>query len=112
MGLDEQRAFDRGRQRMMEVAPRYYIQDTRSFVGNAVVWWRPEGKGYTCHLDDAGLFSEEEARRIERDRSTDKPIREDIAREAASLHVDAQRLAAVLFAHGLNKSTPSGATVL
>lgn len=71
---------------------RYYIQDTRSFHGNAVVWWAPEGKGYTSHLDVAGLWTEDEARKIELNRTTDRAIPEDVARGAASLHVDAQRL--------------------
>lgn len=31
----------------------YYIQDTRTYVGNSVMWWRPNGDGYTSNLDDA-----------------------------------------------------------
>jgi hypothetical protein len=31
----------------------YYIQDARSYVGNSVLWWRKEGQGYTCNLDEA-----------------------------------------------------------
>lgn len=36
----------------------YYIQDSRSYWGDALVWWRPEGKGYTVDFDQAGLFDE------------------------------------------------------
>lgn len=70
----------------------YFIQDTRSYVGNSVMWWRVDGHGYTCHLEDAWEVDEEKARRIERGRDTDKAWPADIVRAAASMHVDAQRL--------------------
>ncbi len=28
----------------------YYIQDTRTYVGNSVMWWRVGGNGYTSDL--------------------------------------------------------------
>ena len=31
----------------------YYIQDTRTYCGNSVMWWMPEGYGYTSNLNDA-----------------------------------------------------------
>lgn len=31
----------------------FYIQDTRTVVGNSAMFWRPEGKGYTCNLNEA-----------------------------------------------------------
>lgn len=31
----------------------FYIQDTRCVVGNSASWWRPDGNGYTCNLDEA-----------------------------------------------------------
>lgn len=34
----------------------YFIQDARSYVGNAVLWWRHEGRGYTVDLNAAGRF--------------------------------------------------------
>ena len=39
----------------------YFIQDSRSFVGNDVLWWRPNGNGYTTVLEEAGIYSHEEA---------------------------------------------------
>ena len=50
----------------------FYIQDTRTFCGNAAVWWRPNGNGYTSYLGQAGKFERERAERICRIRSTDK----------------------------------------
>lgn len=31
----------------------YYVQDTRSYCGNSVMWWRVEGEGYTSNLEEA-----------------------------------------------------------
>ncbi len=31
----------------------YYIQDTRTYCGNSVMWWKPMGQGYTSNLDEA-----------------------------------------------------------
>lgn len=71
---------------------KYYIQDTRSYVGNCAIWWRSEGKGYTCHIEEAGEFDEDEARNIERSRKSDKAWPVDTVRAAASMMVDMQRL--------------------
>lgn len=50
-----------------------YVQDSRSYVGNCPLWWRPEGKGYTTNLDDAGRYTFDEAMRMHESRSTDIP---------------------------------------
>jgi len=31
----------------------YYIQDSRSYCGNSVIWWRVNGEGYTSNLAEA-----------------------------------------------------------
>jgi hypothetical protein len=65
----------------------FYIQDTRSVVGNSALWWREQGKGYTSNLDEAwkvpGNWSW---------RSTDilRPVAEMDA--LAERHVDVQKL--------------------
>jgi hypothetical protein len=74
------------------MAAEYYIQDTRSYVGNAVVWWRPEGKGYTTNIDEAGLFTRKKAALIQANRATDKAWPEEAVRGAILRYVDAQRL--------------------
>ncbi len=33
--------------------------------GNSVVWWGPDSRGYTSHIDQAGRYSEADARSIE-----------------------------------------------
>jgi hypothetical protein len=80
---------------------RYYIQDTRSYVGNSVLWWRVGGAGYTANVDEAGTYSEEEAERIRENRPTDKPIPEDVVKESMSMHVDVQKMHKVMRQRGL-----------
>lgn len=70
----------------------YFIQDTRSYTGNSVVWWAKDAHGYTSNLNDAWEVDEDEARRIERNRDTDKAWPADVVRAAVTPHVDIQRL--------------------
>ncbi|MEC5157087.1 hypothetical protein [Chryseobacterium sp. MP_3.2] len=45
--------------------PKFYIQNRDAgFMGNAIVFWRKECKGYTVNLDNSEIFSEEEAAKI------------------------------------------------
>ena len=34
----------------------YYVQDTRSQVGNCTLFWARDRKGYCCNLDEAGIY--------------------------------------------------------
>jgi hypothetical protein len=67
----------------------YYILDVRSVVGNCGLWWCPDGKGYTCNLDQAGLYSLSDA---ERQRETDVPVPRELAEKCAVRHVPLDRL--------------------
>lgn len=40
----------------------FYVQCTRSSLGNAAVWWAKGGGGYTANLDDAHVYTETEIR--------------------------------------------------
>lgn len=51
---------------------QYYIQDTRQFVGNCIIFWTANKGGYTTKLAEAGKYSKEEAERITANRSSDK----------------------------------------
>jgi hypothetical protein len=53
----------------MKTPKLYYIQN--GFVGNAMCWWRPDGKGYTTDIKDAGRYSEEDAKEQARMRFED-----------------------------------------
>ncbi len=68
----------------------YYIQDRRTVIGNCVLWWRPEGKGYACDLLDAGIFKGSECRNK---RDTDVPWPVEMIRRSVTVHVRAERLA-------------------
>ena len=35
----------------------YYLQDTRSYVGNCVLWWKKDGNGYTTNIAEAHIYS-------------------------------------------------------
>lgn len=50
---------------------KFYIQDSRSFVGNDVLWHAKDNKGYTTNLDCAQTYTREEAEAIYKNRQTD-----------------------------------------
>lgn len=68
----------------------YYVQDTRQVVGNCVLWWCAEAKGYTCELGEAGEYTGAEARGM---RGTDVPWPVAAVRSVAVQHVRSEGLA-------------------
>ncbi len=77
----------------------YYIQNV-GYVGNCLLWWRPNGNGYTCDLDDAWRVTKEKADDICRTRRG-----QDIAwpvsavDSAANRHLDCETWRAYLRAN-------------
>lgn len=51
----------------------FYLQDSRSYVGNDVLWWARDGKGYTTDLSKAQVYTREEAQRQHDMRRSDIP---------------------------------------
>lgn len=51
---------------------QYYLQDSRDFVGNDMLFWRLGG-GYTTDVSQAEIFTKESALKQHRDRETDVP---------------------------------------
>ena len=56
-------------QRVAEAAekgpePEMYYLRTRGYVGNGLIWWRPNSAGYTSDLRSAGIYPHEEAMSI------------------------------------------------
>lgn len=39
----------------------FYIQDTRSYVGNSMLWWKEDNCGYVCDIRKAKVFGTREA---------------------------------------------------
>lgn len=68
---------------------KYYVQHTRTVVGNCAIWWGKENRGFVCDLNDAAEFSEKEALDIQGSRGTDLAIPVDVVRPIAHLHVRA-----------------------
>lgn len=54
---------------------QYYIQS--GYVGNAMLWWRPDAKGYTTDINEAGKYPAERMLSIINNRPD-----EDVAWEA------------------------------
>lgn len=50
----------------------YYLQDSRSYVGNDILWWCING-GYTTDLSKAEVFSKDEAIHNHKSRNSDIP---------------------------------------
>lgn len=69
----------------------YYIQEKDRTVGNSATWWRKNDQGYSCHLEEAGKYCEEEM--IKRTKDVEDvgwPV-EDID-EMATRQVDVQKM--------------------
>lgn len=62
----------------------WYMMDARSPVGNCAMWWGPKGVGYVCNLEEAGLYTLEEALGH---RPTDVPVHVSVARSCVVSHV-------------------------
>ena len=60
-------------QKRFDMVQMFYIQDSRSYVGNDILWWCPAGRGYTTDLSKAGLYTLEEAQAQHNCRHTDIP---------------------------------------
>lgn len=61
-------------------------------VGNSMSWWAIDGKGYTCDIQRAGVYTKEEAFAQHRMRSTDRPWPKRYIDGRLSHHVDFQHV--------------------
>tara|TARA_R110001583_G_scaffold9243_8_gene43951 strand:- start:531 stop:914 length:384 start_codon:yes stop_codon:yes gene_type:complete len=51
----------------------FYLQDKRQYVGNDILWWAKDGKGYTTDISKAHVFTKDEAVKHNQGRETDVP---------------------------------------
>lgn len=51
----------------------FFLQDSRGYVGNDVLWWAKDGNGYTTDLSKAQTYTKDEAQRMHEARFTDIP---------------------------------------
>lgn len=68
----------------------FYLQDSRSYVGNDVLWWAKDGNGYTTDLSKAHAYTREEAQRQHNARRSDIPWPKAYIDEKTRPAVDAQ----------------------
>ena len=64
---------------------RVYILDASARRGNSALFWRAEGAGYTCDLDDAGLYAPDDSRIGCRE--TDVAVTQELAEKHVQRHV-------------------------
>lgn len=70
----------------------YYIQN-KGYFGNSLLWWRKDGQGYTCDLNEAWRVTRAEAAGICLDRPKEDFMRSVTKMDAiAQRHVDMQDL--------------------
>lgn len=55
----------------------FYLQDSRSYVGNDMLFWAKNGNGYTTDLRLAHVYTKEEAVSQHQSRETDIPWPKD-----------------------------------
>lgn len=70
---------------------KYYIQDTRQYVGNDILWWAIGG-GYTCNIENAEVFDEDKAFDIFKNRESDKPWLKEYVDKHITKVVDSQNI--------------------
>jgi len=68
----------------------YYLQDTRTHVGNSMMWWAKDSKGYVCDIRKAHVFTRKEAFEQYKARSTDRPWPKKYIDARVSHHIDMQ----------------------
>lgn len=52
---------------------QFYLQDSRGYVGNDMLWWAKDGHGYTTDLSKAHIYTKQEAVSQHNCRETDIP---------------------------------------
>ena len=78
-----------------EDPPRFYLLTiNHGFAGNACLWWRLDGCGYTTDINDAGLYDEAKARGIESNGFGTVAVPEAEVKAAARLYVHADKMGA------------------
>jgi len=67
----------------------YYVQDSRSVVGNCASWWCPNNAGYTCDISKAGLYT---AKQVSSMRETDVAWPKEVVEKLIIKHVRVEHL--------------------
>jgi hypothetical protein len=70
----------------------FYLRDTRSNVGSTCMFWKKGGYGYTSNLDQAEIFTHEQAQRYTNEQRHFIPLSKKQSDEVATVRVDMQCL--------------------
>lgn len=71
------------------VETKYILDVKENVVGNCLLFYRKEGKGYTLDLNEAHEFTEQEAQNyVKQSHGKYRMWRKDVLEKAAKLHVD------------------------
>lgn len=68
----------------------YYLQDSKNTVGNDMLFWAKDGKGYTTDLSKAHVYTKDEAVSQHQCRETDIPWPKDYIDEKTRTTIDVQ----------------------
>lgn len=72
------------------MSPYFYMQDSRGYVGNDVLWWAKGGNGYTTDLSKAEVYGLEQAQQMHNARPSDIPWPKDYIDQKTRPAVDMQ----------------------
>lgn len=72
------------------MSEEYYLQDSREYVGNSMLWWAKGCNGYVCDIRNAHVFTKEEALQHYSSRDTDIPWPKEYIDSKISNHIDSQ----------------------
>lgn len=70
---------------------KFYLQCTRSVVGNSAMWWALNDRGYTCDIRCAKIFDEDDPK-LKELRDIDVPWPKEVVDRLVQHHVDVQDL--------------------
>lgn len=71
-------------------ADQFYLQDSRDYVGNDMLFWAVDGKGYTTDMRKAHVYTKAEAVQQHQSRETDIPWPKDYIDACTRPAVDMQ----------------------
>jgi hypothetical protein len=90
------------------VSDLFYLQDSRTYVGNDMMFWAKDGKGYTTDMRLAEVYTKDEAQRRHNHRASDIPWPKDYIDARTRPAVDMQHVnrAAALAGTGIELAKP------
>lgn len=73
-----------------EMKDEYYLQDNRCYIGNDILFWAKDGKGYTTDTSKAQVYTRKQAYEQHESRGTDIPWLKSYINERTRPSVDMQ----------------------